>query len=42
MTTYDKFPTVMIQGYDDSAWQGWEAITRILDAKPNSTAAPSW
>jgi len=33
MTTYDKFPTVMIQGYDDSAWQGWEAITRILDAK---------
>jgi hypothetical protein len=33
MTTYDKFPTVTIQGYDDSAWQGWEAITRILDAK---------
>lgn len=33
MTTYDKFPTVMIQGYDDSAWQGWEAIISSLDAK---------
>lgn len=33
MTTYDKFPTVTIQGYDDSAWQGWEAIISNLDAK---------
>ena len=33
MTTYDKFPTVAIKGYDDSAWQGWEAITRVLEAK---------
>lgn len=33
MTAYDKFPTVTIQGYDDSAWQGWEAITRALEAK---------
>ncbi|MHC9004797.1 class I mannose-6-phosphate isomerase [Enterobacter adelaidei] len=33
MTTYDKFPTVTIQGYDDSAWQGWEAIISSLDAK---------
>ncbi|MBZ0059157.1 MULTISPECIES: class I mannose-6-phosphate isomerase [unclassified Leclercia] len=33
MTAYDKFPTVTIQGYDDSAWQGWEAITRTLEAK---------
>ncbi|MCK6905622.1 class I mannose-6-phosphate isomerase [Enterobacter pseudoroggenkampii] len=33
MTTYDKFPTVTIQGFDDSAWQGWETITRTLAAK---------
>lgn len=33
MTAYDKFPTVTIQGYDDSAWQGWEAITNALEAK---------
>ncbi|EPB1561337.1 class I mannose-6-phosphate isomerase [Enterobacter hormaechei] len=33
MTTYDKFPTVAIQGFDDSAWQGWEAITRVLESK---------
>ncbi|HID8899698.1 TPA: class I mannose-6-phosphate isomerase [Enterobacter hormaechei] len=33
MTTYDKFPTVAIKGHDDSAWQGWEAITRVLEAK---------
>lgn len=33
MTTYDKFPTVVVQGYDDSAWQGWEDIIRILYAK---------
>lgn len=33
MTAYDKFPTVAVQGFDDSAWQGWEAITRVLEAK---------
>ncbi|TLU65985.1 mannose-6-phosphate isomerase [Enterobacter sp. MF024] len=33
MTAYDKFPTVTIQGYDDSAWQGWEAITSAFEAK---------
>ncbi|MCM7514063.1 class I mannose-6-phosphate isomerase [Enterobacter hormaechei] len=33
MTTYDKFPTVTIHGYDDSVWQGWEAIARIIEAK---------
>lgn len=33
MTTYDKFPTVAIQGYDDSAWQDWEAIISSLDTK---------
>lgn len=38
MTTYDKFPTVAIQGFDDSARQGWEAITRVLSQNP--TAQP--
>lgn len=33
MTAYDKLPTVAVQGFDDSAWQGWEAITRVLEAK---------
>lgn len=33
MTTYDKFPTVEVQGYDDCAWQGWEPIISSLDAK---------
>lgn len=33
MTAYDKFPTVAVQGFDGSAWQGWEAITRVLEAK---------
>lgn len=42
MTTYDKFPTVAIQGFDDSARQGWEAITRVLESKPNSAAARCW
>lgn len=38
MTTYDKFPTVTIQGYDDSAWQGWEAIISSLDAKTRQSS----
>ena len=33
MTTYDKFPTVTVQGYDDSAWQNWETIARTLHAR---------
>ncbi|MBV4412459.1 class I mannose-6-phosphate isomerase [Enterobacteriaceae bacterium YMB-R22] len=31
MSTYEKYPTVEIQGYDDSAWQGWEAIVATLN-----------
>ncbi len=30
-TTYDKFPEVTVQGYDDQAWQGWESL---CDASP--------
>lgn len=33
MTTYDRFPTVTVKGYDDSAWQGWEAIAKTVNAK---------
>ncbi len=30
MATYDKFPEVAVEGYDDCAWQGWDAIVREL------------
>ena len=29
-TSYDKFPEVAIQGYDDRAWQNWESINTQL------------
>ncbi|WEF27451.1 class I mannose-6-phosphate isomerase [Klebsiella aerogenes] len=32
-TTYDKFPEVVVQGYDDQAWQGWEAISTALNTR---------
>lgn len=33
MSFYEKYPTLQIEGYDDSAWQGWEAITARLRAR---------
>lgn len=43
MTTYDRFPTVTVKGYDDSAWQqGCEAIAKPALPKPNSKNAPYW
>ncbi|MDK9365484.1 class I mannose-6-phosphate isomerase [Lelliottia wanjuensis] len=33
MSYYEKYPTLQIEGYDDSAWQGWEAITARLRAR---------
>lgn len=33
MTTYDKFPDVAVEGYDDDAWQGWETIIPVLNAR---------
>ncbi|NTZ46544.1 mannose-6-phosphate isomerase [Lelliottia aquatilis] len=33
MSCYEKYPTLQIEGYDDSAWQGWEAITARLGAR---------
>ncbi|QHM75574.1 Mannose-6-phosphate isomerase ManA [Mixta theicola] len=31
--TYNKFPEVAVQGYDDQAWQGWQSINEILNAR---------
>lgn len=33
MSYYEKYPTLQIEGYDDSAWQGWESITATLRAR---------
>ncbi|WP_260862526.1 class I mannose-6-phosphate isomerase [Citrobacter sp. Marseille-Q6884] len=32
-TTYNKFPEVAIQGYDDQAWQGWEATAAAINTR---------
>lgn len=32
-TRYDKFPEVAVQGYDDAAWQGWQAVTEAVSRK---------
>lgn len=32
-TSYDKFPEVAVQGYDDAAWQGWQAVTEAVSRK---------
>ncbi|WP_437889647.1 class I mannose-6-phosphate isomerase [Phytobacter sp. V91] len=32
MTAYDKYPEVSVQGYDDHAWQGWDALATALNA----------
>lgn len=31
-TTYNKFPEVYVQGYDDEAWQGWGRSIRYFAA----------
>ncbi|HDH7805109.1 TPA: class I mannose-6-phosphate isomerase [Raoultella ornithinolytica] len=37
-TTYDKFPEVTIQGYDDQAWQGWESIEATLNLRASASS----
>lgn len=37
-TTYDKFPEVTVQGYDDQAWQGWESIEATLNLKASASS----
>jgi mannose-6-phosphate isomerase class I len=32
-TTYDKYPEVPIKGYDDQAWQGWQALLSAMNAR---------
>ncbi|HAT7493645.1 TPA: mannose-6-phosphate isomerase [Raoultella ornithinolytica] len=37
-TTYDKFPEVTVQGYDDQAWQGWESIEATLNLRASTSS----
>ncbi|MBZ7828780.1 class I mannose-6-phosphate isomerase [Raoultella planticola] len=37
-TTYDKFPEVMVQGYDDQAWQGWESLSATLRLRASAAS----
>lgn len=37
-TTYDKFPDVTVQGYDDQAWQGWESIEATLNLRASASS----
>ncbi|CBG86813.1 class I mannose-6-phosphate isomerase [Citrobacter rodentium] len=32
-TTYNKYPDVVVQGYDHQAWQGWNTILSALNTK---------
>ncbi len=41
-TTYDKFPEVTVQGYDDQAWQGWESIEATLNLRLQPPPEPYW
>jgi hypothetical protein len=36
MANYDKYPSVAVQGYDDCAWQGWDAIAQRLRASAHA------
>jgi len=31
-SNYDKFPSCLVQGFDDACWSGWPAIARQLSA----------
>lgn len=37
-TTYDKFPEVTVQGYDDQAWQGWESLSATLRLRTSAAS----
>ena len=37
-TTYNKFPEVSIQGYDNHAWQGWSSIHSVINTKVSGAA----
>lgn len=37
-TTYNKFPEVKVQGYDNQAWQGWESIHSVLNTRVSESS----
>lgn len=37
-TTYNKFPEVNVQGYDDEAWQGWASVHSVLNARVSGSS----
>lgn len=37
-TTYNKFPEVNVQGYDNHAWQGWSSIHSVLNTGVSTAA----
>ncbi|HBC7342710.1 TPA: class I mannose-6-phosphate isomerase [Citrobacter koseri] len=37
-TTYNKFPEVKVQGYDNQTWQGWESIHSVLNTRVSESS----
>lgn len=37
-TTYNKYPEIAVQGFDDQAWQGWTSIIAALNARVSTAA----
>ncbi|WP_434636597.1 class I mannose-6-phosphate isomerase [Klebsiella sp. I138] len=37
-TTYHKFPEVVVQGFGDQAWQGWESILAALNLRTSTSS----
>lgn len=37
-TTYDKYPEVLVKGFEHQAWQGWQAIISALNARISTSA----
>ncbi|CAD7560864.1 mannose-6-phosphate isomerase, class I [Citrobacter europaeus] len=37
-TTYNKYPEVNVQGYDNHAWQGWSSIHSVLNTRVSGAA----
>ncbi|TGB72289.1 class I mannose-6-phosphate isomerase [Escherichia sp. E4702] len=37
-STYNKFPEVAVQGYDNQAWSGWVSISNEINARASASA----
>ncbi|EFM2061887.1 TPA: class I mannose-6-phosphate isomerase [Escherichia coli] len=37
-STYNKFPEVAVQGYDNQAWSGWASISNEINARASASA----